>query len=389
MIASLTGLRALAAAWVVFNHFEEALLALFPVLEWARPIIGHGWLGVEVFFVLSGFVIAHNYAERLASPDRASVRSFWWARVARVYPVHLATLVVVLLMALAAGATGVSLNNATNYSVGNALGNLALLQALPPFHGVNWPAWSVSCEAAAYLLFPLLAVGLGRLSGRAALGWAASLLVVGVVAMQLLGLQEGTWSQLAYPVMWTRIAVEFAAGALLWVWWRQAAARGRRWDAVAVGCVAVVLVVLWLTGRDSPAVFLSLPFIALLVVAVASATGPVARVLSSRVFQFGGRVSYSLYMVHFAVFLVAKKLVGWERFGGASLTTRVAAAAAIALLIVGAACATYYLIEEPGRRLVRRWSGRRDRPGELVAAERAGGENVAAGNVSRVVPEDG
>lgn len=355
-IEPLTGLRGVAALWVVVLHFNAVLLTLLPGLAVLRPVIEHGWLGVEIFFVLSGFVIAHNYADRLAVPTRAEVRRFWWARVARVYPVHLVTLLAVLAMVVAASIRGIALTTDANYNPTNIVGNALLLQAVPGFLAINWPAWSVSCEAVAYLAFPLLAVGLARLTPRQALVSAIVVVLACVGGMQLLGLVAPPWEQLGYASMWLRIAAEFTAGALSWVWWRSRDRRGRVADAVALTSLGAGAAGLYLFGQDSPGVYVLLPLIVLFVVAVASSTGPVATVLSSRAAQWLGRISYSLYMVHFFVFLLAKKLFGWDQYADASLGVRAAVLLGLGALVIATAAATYRLVEEPGRRLTRRLS---------------------------------
>jgi len=132
-----------------------------------------------------------------------------------------------------------------------------------------------------------------------------------------------------------------------------------RWDAVALIAAAGTIAVLYATGgRESSATFTAVPLIAVFVVACASPTGPLGRLLAAPLTEWGGRISYSLYMTHFIVFLVTKKLVGWERFVAAPLGVRVAVLIGYALAIIAAATVTFWAVEEPGRRLVRRWSTR-------------------------------
>jgi peptidoglycan/LPS O-acetylase OafA/YrhL len=63
-------------------------------------------------------------------------------------------------------------------------------------------------------------------------------------------------------------------------------------------------------------------------------------------------------MTHFIVFIVAKKLVGWQRFVNGSVVERLGVLMAWGVLVVGATVCSFYLVEEPGRRLVRRWAAR-------------------------------
>src|ERR1700744_4959496 len=80
-IPALTGLRGVAALWVVLFHME---------LETPIPIIEKGYLGVDIFFILSGFILMHVYADR----KEFNYNEFVRARLARIYPLHMLSLVV-------------------------------------------------------------------------------------------------------------------------------------------------------------------------------------------------------------------------------------------------------------------------------------------------------
>ncbi len=88
---SLTGLRGIVALWVVLFH----LVQYFPIIDF--PIIKAGWLGVDFFFVLSGFVLAYNYYHWFSDKvELKSYKKFIWLRIARIYPVHIITLLAML-----------------------------------------------------------------------------------------------------------------------------------------------------------------------------------------------------------------------------------------------------------------------------------------------------
>jgi peptidoglycan/LPS O-acetylase OafA/YrhL len=87
-IPALTGLRGVAAAWVALFHLTVGV-----------PILRHGDLGVDVFFILSGYVLTYVYAGKLA--NSAAYFGFIRARLARIYPLHLVTLCVLALMVVA------------------------------------------------------------------------------------------------------------------------------------------------------------------------------------------------------------------------------------------------------------------------------------------------
>src|SRR5258707_9682457 len=84
-----TGIRALAALLVLGMHTEQNVpFGLNSVL----PFFARGYLGVDFFFVLSGFIITHVYFASLAPPNRSAVQIFLWHRLIRLYPVHITVL---------------------------------------------------------------------------------------------------------------------------------------------------------------------------------------------------------------------------------------------------------------------------------------------------------
>ena len=150
-IASLDGLRGMAAVGVMIFHFNYFFLpqaALTSALPLMRPILDHRYLGVDLFFLMSGFVMAHVYGQKLASDWRAHWRDFGIMRFARIYPLFaLTTLVMVITHAL------------THRSLlwisfsGRSLALQPLL--LQVWGGLSWnyASWSISTETAAYVFF--------------------------------------------------------------------------------------------------------------------------------------------------------------------------------------------------------------------------------------------
>ena len=93
-IKALTGLRIIAAVWVVLFHFRPLLSDASPGFRDAlTPVLNCGAQGVDLFFILSGFVLTWNYLDRMGGSwsTRATLH-FLWLRLARVWPVYLVTL---------------------------------------------------------------------------------------------------------------------------------------------------------------------------------------------------------------------------------------------------------------------------------------------------------
>ena len=106
-LPALTGLRAVAAVWVVLFHYRDDLLALVPGLAPLDTFMRAGYLGVDLFFPLSGFVLAYTYADRLGSFSWRASADFVRNRFARVWPVHVLTLNLDLAVAALVGTLGV------------------------------------------------------------------------------------------------------------------------------------------------------------------------------------------------------------------------------------------------------------------------------------------
>lgn len=146
----------------------------------ARDVIRHGYTGVSLFFVLSGFILAHNYLGPSARPiDR---RAFWLARFARVYPTYLLALLIGLPLFLYFLYRTLPPLQAAGRAAIVTIPNVLLLQAWLPYSmtGLNPPGWSLSVEAFLYLAFPFIGVRLARL-GAGKL--AVTILVLWVVAI--------------------------------------------------------------------------------------------------------------------------------------------------------------------------------------------------------------
>jgi len=341
----LTALRFFAAAWV-------ALYAFWPNLNVAfvPTLVTKGYLGVELFFVLSGFILSHVYLAALGE-KRFSYGGFLWARLARVYPLHVATLAGVGVLGLVAVAMGMAID-------GNILSwpslpaNLLLLHAwgLAPQAGWNHSSWSISAEWFAYLAFPAFAVVAWRLRDRpvlAVLGATAFMIGLYAAFESLAGfsLTEATirWGAL-------RIVPCFAYGCALYLMHRRSSLPRAGW--IAGACVGAMVIAGSLGAPDGIVVLLGGGLI------LALASLPNTGWLASRPAVYLGEISYAVYMVLVPWQLLAVNLAA--RLTGAEdkrLQLFVWLAVVLALPIVAAIA--YHLVEYPARRALRGLADRR------------------------------
>ena len=363
LIAPLTGVRGIASAWVVLLHLQLLVPVLLPRVPVVGSVIDGGNLGVDVFFVLSGFIISFTYLDRLSARAPGAVSRYLWLRFARIYPTHLFMLLVVAGLLTAMTIAGMQPHDDRRFSPLSFVMNLLMLQAVPPALAWNDPAWSISTEFAAYLVFPLLVPLLARVLLKRALIGLLVLLAVGMTAIGVVLATASDWAYWAgYVLMWTRIAVCFPLGCLLYVLWRSLPQDGRRRAATIALPVSIIglLLACILTPTPGPVTLpvAAYPFIVLMIFGLASSTGLIARLLSTRYMVWSGRISYSVYLVHFPLLLTAGALT--QRAGitpGSPLALVALVATLLAVLGVGAA--TYHLVEEPARRALSRYADRR------------------------------
>lgn len=284
----LTGLRFFAALWVI-------VMRDWPVLGAAEPgWAARGGLGVELFFMLSGFVLGHVYLDALAA-RRFDYPAFLRARLVRIYPLHLATLAAVGVLGLAALASGRAID--ANVLAWRALAaNLLLVHAwgLAPVSGWNHPSWSVSAEWFAYLIFPALGAAVLAFARRpraAALGAAALLAAAYAVFPRLAGfpLTEAT---IAFGAL--RILPPFLLGLSVNLFWKRTRRPGP--GAAAAGALltgAAALAMCEFRAPDSLVVTLFAPLIYFL----ASAEKPGKSSRAGQVLVYLGEISYATYMI--------------------------------------------------------------------------------------------
>lgn len=289
---ALDSLRGIAALGVVAFHIQSAngITAL--------PIFRAGNQFVDFFFVLSGFVIASSYGDRLA--QGFSLRKFMALRLGRVWPLHVFMIAACLSMELVSVLAGPSLGiDRTPFSGIHSPGHIvrALFLAdgyLPDRRNYySGASWSISVEILLYLLAALAfrAGGVGK-----------ALLVLGA-PIALLLLNAGlTWPILTVSVQ--RGLAGFGLGLGVFLFHRRFASVNVAGATVLeTGALALFFTDVWMTGSGRQFAPIVLPS-ALVVLVMARGRGGLSRRLEREPFAWLGRISYATYMVH-GLFLTA------------------------------------------------------------------------------------
>jgi len=344
---ALDSLRGLAALCVVLFHIGNfGAIANLPPFR-------HGWLMVDFFFVLSGFVIAASYGERLA--HGFSRAGFMLLRLGRVVPLHLA---VVAVMAVAEFLLFRPWLNERHEIVLLVQGGL-LLDGLSTGAGNFYApvSWSISVEImlyyAAAVLLPL---------GRKGLAVAAV-----TIALSIAALATG-WNHFGFGVLLQRGVLGFALGMTCYALHHRIRIELHAWMLTILE-MAVVGAVIWRLQDPVPSGVSMLsadPLFALVVFVFAKDGGAVSRLLQTRVPKALGRLSYSIYMIHVPVLMaldgllpvIAARLVPSASpralFGPGTFWGTVFTLSEVAT-VVGLSLLTFRWMEEPARK----WS--RDR----------------------------
>jgi peptidoglycan/LPS O-acetylase OafA/YrhL len=350
----LTSLRFLAAFWVLLYHFKDHLG--LDLGQWG--LAAHGYLGVDLFFTLSGFILAHVYLTSLED-GRFGYGGFLKNRLARVYPMHLAALAAMIVLFVGATALGAGVAAADAFKWSDLPAHLLMVHAWGSTAAVGWnfPSWSISAEWAAYLLFPLIAglVLKARHSALMAAG-ALTLCLVSFVALDnlhhVLPWVGRDFSQMTAQIGALRILPSFLFGVALYAFGRATPApKSWAWPLVLVsaGWIALVLTV----GMWPGLVWFG--FAGVLYGLAETARHQIDAPMSGRVFVFLGAASYALYMIHLPIDIVWFHAL--ERFGvteTSDLALRVAALAGVFIVSIIASIFAYLWIEEPARNWIRK-----------------------------------
>ncbi len=347
----LDALRGICALLVALYHFQANGLIARSLL------VQNGWLFVDYFFVLSGFVIAHSYGARLCD-GAVSVGRFMALRMGRIYPLHIAVLLAFIALELLLVFGGdwiaqfVTREPFTgSRSIGALLQNIFLLQSFGIEGGRGWngPAWSIAAEMWTYLLYAVIFVIARR--------W-----FVGIAG--LLVLAAGVWLFANAPDLHVtfeggivRCIFGFSVGVLTYKAFRQfGGLHGQLWEALAIA-----LVIAFASFAAGAWTFFAPLVFALTIMALATQSGLVSALLRRPFFQLLGLISYSIYMVHVFVqgrlgeLLQMTDLIdisvdaqGRTLLTGSPWVGNAVTVAMLALLI-GVSWLSYRLVEKPGR----------------------------------------
>jgi peptidoglycan/LPS O-acetylase OafA/YrhL len=357
-IRALTGVRGVAAAIIVVYHFGDVQLSTGGTAAYFR--IPFGYLIVDLFFMLSGFVMALTYRDAFEHLTLPKFATFLLKRVARLYPAYF-VIGLVYLAKIAAGLSGEKLGM---YSAWDWVGNLLMMTGwglyIFPVIGV---AWAASAEMGSYLLLPILmAFTLRKSTATCAIAVLAALLAIYAVSISGRGNSgpiDVVNGNSFYPLL--RAVAGFTLGLAVF---RFAGVVDRlsmaAQDALLIGILVAVFAIGCFSASDLPMYLLFIPLVAVL-----SRDGRVAQAL------FGGALVYRLGVISYSIYLIHPLLVSfavrtWRHFGQSEAVYIVASIVCFAI-IWGLAELSYRYVEMPGRNgITQRWAPRKREAGAKI-----------------------
>lgn len=368
-LSNLTPLRGLAAIWVVVFHFQ-AMIAQF-VDPGQTKILFKAYTMVDLFFIMSGFIICHVYQQSFQEPYiTGNFRKFFVARFARIYPLHFITLIfLIILIAAAKGWNIVDDPKAIPT-------NLLLIHSFGIHKVFTWniPSWSISAEWWAYMIFPLLIIFIHR-AQRLAITVLWLFVVVAYLAIMFWLPRHDPFDpsiiiphnlDATFDFGYLRGLAGFVAGVLLYKIYEE-----RRWsrlfesDYMVFLLIIITLICFHIGINDG---FYIILFIAL-VYSFALNKGKLHAICNNRLLQYLGKISYSIYLS--SVFLFVWfffgiiKLPGIKHLNNVSTIdfwTGLLYCMAFLLVHIGISSITYYKIEKPCRKYINAKWGREAMP---------------------------
>ena len=368
-LTSLSSLRGIAAILVILFHVNVIIFALAPWDSYFSHFIRKGYLWVDFFFLLSGFIMMHVYSESFKSNIRGNFRKFMRSRFARIYPLHLFSFLCMVAYYFWYRANFPMGPNdyAYTFNMQAIWSNLFLIHSLDIHNSLTWnsASWSISTEWWMYVIFPFLLIPFRKISD-----WKKILILFSVIAGYLFviyylhPMSMSQWGSVdpqtknsldvTYDYGFVRCFFGFLFGMLLYELYRIGWARHHlKKDIVWILTVAAVITALSFPLSDFIPVIL---FGSIILVSVYS-EGVGRKILNLKPLIYLGDISYSLYLMHlpimFFLFNYFKRF-SWVKFQNPDQKTAWFYTTIFLIVVIVVSSLTYRFVEMPMRQKINR-----------------------------------
>ncbi len=292
---ALDGLRGVSALMVVFYHFGLDIFDTTGLFE-NNFFVHTSYAFVDFFFVLSGFVIGHTYLNKIN--NYSALKSYLIKRFARLYPLLLLTVICYAILKLYALYFTNFQFDSDNYGLKDLLIDtiepLTFMNSIPVISksaGLNPVSWSISAEMISYLIFGLIVL-FGK-SKRSFLLGLWSILCLAFIIYHNRYLYTGEWGAI-------RAGLNFGVGVLVYEISNKVAIKGSYFEYVFISLLIVVFYSINNSQNELSNLLLT-PLFSMGVLIFSFERGVISKILKKSLLQFLGKISYSVYLVHFII----------------------------------------------------------------------------------------
>lgn len=305
-IVSLTSIRGIAAIWVAIYHFIIPFNREVACISCHLPPLDKAYLSVDLFFILSGFIMSYVYMEqyekcKLSGNTRNFYTRFIQSRIARIYPLHLVTLLFFTFWFMVLSLLVDNYEISERNNIETFIYNLLLIHAWGVWDDVSWnyPSWSISAEFFAYLSFPLILSLIGLFSNN-------RLMTLAIVCILLI--EIGSWFDfdIGQGAAIYRCITEFTLGIIGYFIYinNKKLIKTLEHNIFQLFLVTSIIILSFTSIRDSIIIALFLP----LILSLSKDSGFLSKILNIKPLYYLGLISYSIYLTHALVMMVYRDL---------------------------------------------------------------------------------
>jgi peptidoglycan/LPS O-acetylase OafA/YrhL len=297
MIKPLTSLRFLFAFMVFASHLSFLNTSESNILRWIyNSVFYEGYIGVSFFFILSGFILAYNYQDGILQ-NQKSKKTFYQARFARIYPLHILTLIMSIPLTYS-----VFIQNKSLW-FSQALTNLTLTQSYIPknnlYFSFNAPSWSISDEMFFYLVFPFLIILIPKIRDYKNI---LIFLIITIIPLLTLIIPENYYHQIFYINPFTRV-VDFIIGIFIFNIYQTFTRKKRsiNYNYLEISAILLLLVFFLFHQSIAPVARYSFYYwipMGYLIFSFSFQKGSISKFLSRKTLIHLGEISFGFYMFH-------------------------------------------------------------------------------------------
>lgn len=342
----LTVLRGFASIWVGIHHAYLSLDSLnINQLGFFEMFIMKGWLGVDMFFILSGFILAYSYHDKFTDLNVENYGSFILKRIAKILPLHGTILLLYGMIVFILHRLGFSLD-LEKYSLENFFNQLLLLHGIGIIEprGWNMPSWSVSSEMFAYLFFPAFTYSISR---KKISKQHCFLLMFGLIMAPIIMawfMNDGKKFMLDYEFTAIRVLSEFLMGLCLF-YFSKDYKKSYRYISLLFASIGLIFMTTLIQNNS----FFDFVYLIFFIGIILSLAHIPSRLVRIPIFSHLGQISYAFYLVHSLIIIGMNQVIRYSII----LQSNPALIVGVFLVTtIVTAWVLYELIEKPGIKFI-------------------------------------